>query len=247
MMTRKGGSAQDRRYRLGPRLTRPMMARSLAGRIGYFNLGDLIDSKRPIGFERLLGSRVVRLDFQPGDRVYPSIRFDPALLILEQGSLNVFLDDEPDRLLIKRVEPETVLGELPAFGLSMFGAVTEAATAARVMAIGMDGVEMLEARSLPFRRGWRRVVGPRFVQSESQSVLCRFGSVPTRVVHELLLLADGRLVIQITQQELADRVGLGRVSVSIALRELERERIIAIHRGSIEIEDLERLRDLALF
>jgi CRP-like cAMP-binding protein len=62
-----------------------------------------------------------------------------------------------------------------------------------------------------------------------------------------LLLAHGGLVIQITQQELADRIGLARVSVSIALRELEREGIISIHRGSIEIEDLGRLRDLALF
>jgi CRP-like cAMP-binding protein len=140
-----------------------------------------------------------------------------------------------------------VLGELPAFGLSMFGAVIEAATAARVMAIGMDGVEMLEARSLRFHRGWRRGVGPRFVESERQSVLCRFGSVPARVVHGLLLLAHGGLVIRITQQELADRIGLGRVSVSIALRELEREGIIAIHRGSIEVKDLGRLRDLALF
>jgi hypothetical protein len=105
MMTRNGGSAQDRRYRLNPRLTRLMMARNLAGRIGYLSLGDLIDPKRPIGFERLLGSRVVRLDFQPGDRVYPLIRGDPALLILEQGALNVFLDDEPDRLLINVSNP----------------------------------------------------------------------------------------------------------------------------------------------
>jgi CRP-like cAMP-binding protein len=247
MMTRNGGSAQDHRYRLSPRLTRPMMARNLADRIGYLNLGDLIDPKRPIGLKRLLGSRVVRLDFKPGDRVYPLIRGDPALLILEQGALNVFLDDEPDRLLIKRVEPQTVLGELPAFGLSMFGAVIEAATAARVMAIGVDGVEMLEARSLRLHREWRRVVCPRFVESERQSVLCRFASVTTRVVHGLLLLAHGGLVIQITQQELADRIGLGRVSVSIALRELEREGIISIHRGSIEVKDLGRLRDLALF
>jgi CRP-like cAMP-binding protein len=41
--------------------------------------------------------------------------------------------------LIKRIEPGTVLGELPAFGLSMFGAVIEAATAARVVAIDKDG------------------------------------------------------------------------------------------------------------
>ena len=32
--------------------------------------------------------------------------------------------------------------------------------------------------------------------------LVAFGSVPTRVVHELLRLADGRLSIQVTQEEL---------------------------------------------
>src|SRR5262249_43970982 len=133
------------RYRLSPKLTRPSMARSLTSRIGYLSLGDLVDPKRPIGFERLPGSHLLRLNFEPGERVYPSIRGDPALLILEHGALNVFLDDEPDRLLIKRLEPKAVLGEMPMFGLSMFGAVIEAATAARVVAIGEAGIEMLEA------------------------------------------------------------------------------------------------------
>lgn len=247
MITRKGGSAQGRRYRLSPKITRAMMARSLARKIGYLNFDDLIDAKHPDVFDRLLGSDLIRLNFKSGDRVYPVQRRDPALLILEQGVLNVFLDDEPDQCLIKRIEPKAVLGELPMFGLNLFGAVIEAATDARVVAIGKAGIQKIEARSLRFLRGWRRVVAPRFYQSERQSVVCHFGSTPTRVVHELLQLADDRVVIQITQQELADKLGLGRVSVSTVLRDLEREGIISIHRGSIEINNLEGLCDLALF
>jgi hypothetical protein len=60
-------------------------------------LADLIDPKRLTGLERLLGSHMTRLNFGPGDPVYLSIRGDPALLILEQGALDVFLDGEPDR------------------------------------------------------------------------------------------------------------------------------------------------------
>jgi CRP-like cAMP-binding protein len=169
------------------------------------------------------------------------------LLILERGTLNVFLDNEPDRLLIKQLEPEAVFGEMPSLGIKMFGAIVEAATAARVIVIGKSGVEKIEARLPRFMRGWMRVLGPRHSESEGQSIVCRYGSPRSQVVHDLLHRADGRLLIETTQQEISDGLGFSRLSVSIVLRELRREGIISIHRGSIEIEDLERLCDLALF
>jgi CRP-like cAMP-binding protein len=256
MIARNGGSAQaddkalkrlGRRYKLSPKIARPMMARDLASQIGYIDLANLIDPKQPKILDRLFGSHLIRLNFRPGDRVYPPVRPDPALLILERGSLNVFLDDKPERLLVKQLQPSAVFGEMTSLGLSMLGAVVEAATAARVIAIGEAGVETIQARLPRFLRGWIKVLGPRHSESKRQSLICKYGSPTSQVVHDLLRLADGRLVIESTQQEIADRLGLARLSVSLVLKGLQREGIVSIHRGSIKIEDLGRLCDLALF
>jgi CRP-like cAMP-binding protein len=255
MITPKEGSAQggesaqqlSRKYRMRPKLARTMMAGNLASEFGYIKLGDLIDPKQPKALDRLLGSGLNRLNFKAGDRVYPLLRRDPALLIVERGTLSVFLDDEPDRFLIKQLEPNAVFGEMTSLGLKMFGAVVEAATAARVIAIGKTGVDRIEARLPRFLRGWMKVLGPRHSETKGQSILCKYGSPRSQVVHDLLHRADGRLVVESTQQEIAARLGLARLSVSVVLRDLRRQGIISIHRGSIDIEDLQGLCDLALF
>jgi CRP-like cAMP-binding protein len=244
---KKAAKRLGRRYKLSPKIARAMMARDLASEIGYINLRNLIDPKQPKILHRLLGSRLIRLNFKAGDRVYPLLRRDPAFLILERGSLNVFLDDEPDRLLIKQLEPNAVFGEMTSLGIRMFGAVVEAATAARVVAIGEAGVETIQARLPRFLRGWMKTFGPRHSQSKGQSLISRYGSPGSQVVHDLLRFADGRLIVESTQQEIGDRLGLGRLSVSLVLRDLQQEGIISTHRGSIEIKDLKRLCDLALF
>jgi CRP-like cAMP-binding protein len=189
----------------------------------------------------------MRLNFKAGDRVYPVLHQDSALLILECGTLNVFLDDESDRLLVTKLEADAVFGEMTSLGIRMFGVVVEAATAARVIAIDRAGVEAIQARFPRFLRCWMKVLGPRHSRYEVLCFISRYGSPRSQVVHDLLRLAGGGLVVESTQQEIGDRLGLGRLSVSRVLKDLEREGIISIRRGSITIEDPERLRDLALF
>jgi CRP-like cAMP-binding protein len=247
MMTPKRGSAQGRRYRLSPNVAGPMLARNLASEIGYINLRDLLDPKQSKGLDQLLGDRLMRLIFKAGDRVYPLPHRDSALLILERGTLNVFLDDETERLLVRQLEPDAVFGEMTSLGMRMFGAVVEAAGSARVIVIGKAGVETIQARFPRFLRGWMKAFGPRHSECEALSIISRYGSPRSQVIHDLMRFADDRLVVECTQQEIGDRLGLGRLLVSRVLKDLEREGIISIHRGSIKIKNVERLRDLALF
>jgi CRP/FNR family transcriptional regulator len=73
-----------------------------------------------------------------------------------------------------------------------------------------------------------------------------FGRVRQRLASHLLVLAvresDGRLVVRMTQQGLADAVGSVRDVVARNLAELSSEGIVATARGRVFIGDEARLR-----
>lgn len=257
MFTPKGRRAQGGRGtrkaatlvpRLRPKAGRAMMARDLSRKIGYLNLGDLIHDAEPDALDRLFGSSGwARLRFNAGDPVYPIDWCNSAMLSVERGSVDIFLDSEPDRLRIKQVGPDAVFGEMPPLGVRMFGAIAEAAERSSIIAISEAGIASIVARSPRFLRAWWRVAGARLFELEGQAVVCSYGTQPSRVVHELLTIGAVNRVIRITHQELADRLGADRASVSVVLEELERAGAISIRRGSIVIEDADALDAYRLF
>jgi len=77
----------------------------------------------------------------------------------------------------------------------------------------------------------------------------RQGSNPMRMAGLLVNLAgDGAVTakVAITQQELADLLGITRVTANAALRELQEHRLIRRSYGSIAILDRDRLAEFAL-
>jgi CRP/FNR family cyclic AMP-dependent transcriptional regulator len=256
MFTPKGGKPQggdtapktpSRVYKLRPRLAPAVMARDLSRRFGYLNLSDLIRSGEPAALDRLFGSEWARFNFKAGDTVYPMDWCNSVLLGIERGSVNLFLESGPDRLLVKRLEADAVFGEMPSLGIRMFGAIAQTATGATLIAISSDAVERAVRRSPRFLRAWWHAAGRRFFESEGRGVICTHGSQPSRAVHELVELAAGGDTIRITHQQLADRLGAERVSVSSILADLERKGLISVRRGAIVIKDPEGLRRLKLF
>ena len=66
-----------------------------------------------------------------------------------------------------------------------------------------------------------------------------------RRVHELAeryRADDGTMVIPLTQSQIADMTGGTRPSVNQALQRLVDEGVVELHRGRIEVLDLDRLR-----
>ena len=61
----------------------------------------------------------------------------------------------------------------------------------------------------------------------------------------LLQKLEQRRVIDMTHQDIANELGTAREVVSRLLKDLERRGIIGLHRGYLEVDDMERLRQIA--
>jgi CRP/FNR family transcriptional regulator len=72
-----------------------------------------------------------------------------------------------------------------------------------------------------------------------------FGRMDSRLARRLLQLADAAHPIAVTHQALAEELGTAREVISRLLKGFERQNLVSLRRGHIEIVERQQLRDLA--
>ena len=72
----------------------------------------------------------------------------------------------------------------------------------------------------------------------ARGVLPRLGAGLMRLLSDLPKRDDGRVVIEATHEEIADRCGISRPRASTALKQMEREGLVVLGRKSVEVLDL---------
>jgi CRP/FNR family transcriptional regulator len=72
-----------------------------------------------------------------------------------------------------------------------------------------------------------------------------FGRMDSRLARRLLQLADATHPIAVTHQALAEELGTAREVISRLLKGFERQNLVSLRRGHIEIVERQHLRDLA--
>jgi CRP/FNR family transcriptional regulator len=91
------------------------------------------------------------------------------------------------------------------------------------------------------------MAGLRVFDLEGFCVVATFGSPIARVAYDVLSRAGEDGTVRATHQQIADRLGAGRLVVSRALRELERSGAVSMRRGRIVIESRDLLKKFTLF
>src|SRR5262252_3606606 len=115
-----------------------LRARNLAAKVGFLSLTDIW----PEPERALFWDRLTRLCPRMGSRIYPDDDDTPRLIIMEKGSATLYLR-RPRREFVKRVEAETILGEMPLVGISMLGTELEAGRDCQVILLDEPSVEQL--------------------------------------------------------------------------------------------------------
>lgn len=142
------------------------------------------------------------------------------------------------RMTFLLTRPGDVVGDVAALlgGVALFDVF--AVTEARVVVVPAAGfLEALDLRS-PFSRQWAIGLGGRVAALQARLEEVLGGDLRSRIAavlhHELDV---GSRVVSLTQQTIADLLGVPRTSVTRTLKGLQRQGIIEIGYGHIAIRD----------
>jgi CRP/FNR family transcriptional regulator len=219
---RKPHSLSDKRKTLS--------AAALAQKIGYLRIEDLPHASI---FEGLPVQ-----SFSP----HRIIRCKDELMLIKEGLVEVWHTHQDS--LVKELHPGVLFGEMPLLGQTMLGtkaivagqgakvAVITAATAREWVKI--NPVSILEK------------LGQRLAEIEAQHYRSSFHLADSRVGALLLELAgEGSIVEGLTHDELGEKIGMYRETVTNVLDSMKSDRLIDVGRKRLTILDKSALRELS--
>jgi len=220
---------------------------SVAQKVGYLKLSDLIGSDNA-KLESLINERLPRRNFKPGDTIYPGNQKGPVLFLVKSGNVRITRKSaQGQQFDVKTVSGGTIFGEMPQIGQTMLGAQAIAAEPVKAAVINAAEFERLASSSPVIALNVLRQVGTRLVDAERRHEQAAFQPVTSRIASLLTKLANkDNQVVGYTHQEMADKLGVYRETVTNAIAELKADRLIKVGRKRITILDAEAMKRMEL-
>jgi len=187
-----------------------------------------------------------RVLYRPGEK-------GSSLFLLKTGRIQLYhLSSDGRKLIIAIIEAGDSFGETILLGEDRYDCFAEAVTDLRLCVINKNDVQQLLSQKPAIALAFLSNAGQRLMQLEAQLIDTSFKSTPARLATLLLALARARqrndepLTIDgLSHEELAERLGVYRETVSSALRELKETGAIELGRKHIIIHEPARLEILA--
>lgn len=187
-----------------------------------------------------------RILYRPGDT-------NSSLFLLKTGRVQLYhLSTDGRKLITATLEVGACFGEMPLVSHVPQNSFAETITDSTLCVISKNEAEQLIARNPSISGALLYIVGQRLTQLEAQLLDATFKSTPARVASLLLHLAQGHqhngnpiTVTGFSHEELAERLGVYRETVTLALRELKDAGAIELGRKHITIHNVTVLEQLA--
>jgi CRP/FNR family transcriptional regulator len=212
---------------------------------------DLVDRLTGSGLEegiaRALAARGRVISLPAGAHAFRPGDMPEAWIVVVEGSIRVSLTSETGReIVLYRVTPgeACVLTTSCVLSGGVQAAEATVETATVLAALPLAAFRELVAESAAFRDAVLGGYATRLTDLVMMIEDTVFHAFPARLARALLSRARGNGV-EATHQELAAELGSAREVVSRALKQFERDRLVKVARGRIEILAPERLERLA--
>ena len=184
-----------------------------------------------------------RIFYRPGEK-------GTTLFLLNTGSVQLYYISQDGRKLITAtLETGASFGELSFFGQTLHTSFAETVTNAQLYTFSRQDIEHLISQKPSIALGFLHMITQRFTQLEAQLIDTTFRSTSARLAMLLLQLAhmqDDALVVEgFSHEELAERLGVYRETVSAVLRELKDTGTITSSRKHITISQPAQLKEIA--
>jgi CRP-like cAMP-binding protein len=207
---------------------------------GHLPLAEVSELER---LATVITSPPGRIFYRPGEK-------GTTLFLLSTGSVQLYYISQDGRKLITAtLEAGASFGELPLFGQTLHTSFAETVTSAQLYIFNRQDIEYLVSQKPTIALGFLTTMTQRFTQLEAQLIDTTFRSTAARLATLLLQLAhtqDDALVVDgFSHEELAERLGVYRETVSAVLRELKDACTITSSRKHITISQPTRLKEIA--
>lgn len=169
-----------------------------------------------------------------------------VLFILKKGRVNLFrLTPEGRKLVVATLTDGSVFGEMGLIGQRMHETFAEAMTPVTLCVMRRADVEEMLLKKPQMALRLLTLMSERLQQAERRLEQMAFTPVAARLAAELLTLAKDDAVSGYTHQELADRVGSHRETITLTLNEFKADGLLETGRKRIQISDPAGLLALA--
>ena len=218
-----------RRHLLTDRM-KDLVASSLAQKIGYLKT------------QNFPGSRIfVSLPIQSFERGR-IINCKNSLCLVTRGMVEIY--HATHNYFIKRLPVGTLFGEMPLLGQSML--ITKALAGEGGAEIGFMDEDTAKRWARTNTLVLLEKIGGRLFEIEEEHYSSRFQLADSRIAGLLLKLAGKESVIEgVSHQELGDRLGLYRETVTVILDAWKLDKLIEVNRMRITILEKRALKELS--
>jgi CRP-like cAMP-binding protein len=214
-------------------------------KVGYLSAMDLF---RDLTAEDIQGidRKTVMQTCKAGCVFYTPGQTGEVLFILKKGAVQIYrMSPEGRKLVIAQLHSYSFFGEMSCIGQGMYDSFAEATEDSLICLMSRADIERLILARPHVALRILETVGKRMVEAERQLEELAFKGLLPRVALLLVREAEGDEVKRLSHQDIADRLGVHRESVTIALNELKAAGIIETGRKQIAILDRKRLERAA--
>jgi CRP/FNR family transcriptional regulator, cyclic AMP receptor protein len=230
-----------------PRKTIPLSCRTQKEastlKLHYLEKAELFRDLSPEDMEDI--RRITTMKTCPAGRVFYSPNEQgEVLFILKTGRVQLYwMSDEGKRVVLGNVEPGTLFGEMALTGQGLYDAFAEAVEESLICVMNRRDVEKLITSKPLIAIRLLGMMGKRLRETEDRLQQSLFRDVPSRLAALLLRLRseNGSDTIELTHEELAQRLGVYRETVTTALSHLRNERLISMARREIHLTNIPEL------
>ncbi|MBI4475010.1 MAG: Crp/Fnr family transcriptional regulator [Acidobacteria bacterium] len=213
----------------------------------YLSTVDLFRDLGPEDMEEI--RRITTMKTWPAGTIfYSPDEQGEILFILKKGRVQLYwMSEEGKRVVLGYVEPHTAFGEMALTGQGMYDAFAEAVEESLICVMNRRDVEkLITAKPLVGIR-LLDLMGKRLKEMEERLEQSLFRDVPSRLAALLLHLRAelGSDTIELTHEQVAERLGVYRETVTTALSNLRKEGLISIARRQIHVTNVPGLEKRA--
>jgi CRP/FNR family transcriptional regulator, cyclic AMP receptor protein len=168
-----------------------------------------------------------------------------VVFILKRGRVALYrIDPEGRKLVVATLGPHTIFGEMGLLGQAMYGCFAEATEESLICVLSRDDLQSLVRRNPEVGLRLLGEIGGRLRQREDELEALAFRGVPARLAALLLREADGYGVVSgYSHQELAERLGTYRETVSQVLGRFRSQNLVSVEPRRIRLLDRDALAD----